>query len=141
ASLEQLPWRQWLAEAQAKRFYYALSEILKRYLERRFEFTAGEQTTTEILASMRARRVPMRDELARFFARYDLVKYSQWVPPVEEAERASGRGRESVRHTRPAEPTPASAASEPSPGSPAPAGVGASERSPGRGARASVGGR
>src|SRR5262249_22668822 len=51
-ALAALPWRDWLADGEVKRFYYALSEILKRYLERRFEFDAAEQTTTELLASM-----------------------------------------------------------------------------------------
>jgi hypothetical protein len=117
ASLDALPWREWLADGQAKRFYYALSEILKRYMERRFEFDAVEQTTTEILASMRAGRVPMRDEMSRFFARYDLVKYAKWVPAEEESEQAIEQVREFVQRTRPVEPeapaaeTPAARAS------------------------------
>jgi len=129
ASLDGLPWREWLAEGQAKRFYYALSEILKRYMERRFEFAAVEQTTTEILASMRAGRVPMRDEMTRFFARYDLVKYGKWVPPVEESEQAIAQVREFVMQTRPAEPSPA-------PGAPALATAGAAATA----ARANAGG-
>jgi hypothetical protein len=103
-ALDRLPWREWLAEGQFKRFYYALSEILKRYLERRFEFDAVEQTTTELLASMRAQKLPMRDEITRFFARCDLVKYAKTVPPTDEAEQAIEQLRDFVVRTKPAPP-------------------------------------
>jgi hypothetical protein len=111
AALEAMPWREWLAAGQAKRYYYALSQVLKRYIERRFEFDAVEQTTTELMLSMRAHKTPMRDEIGRFFSRYDLVKYAKWVPPAEEAESAIGQVREFVVKTRPAEPavTPSAA--------------------------------
>jgi hypothetical protein len=104
AALEAMPWREWLEAGQAKRYYYALSQILKRYIERRFEFHAVEQTTTELLASMRAYKTPMREEVARFFARLDLVKYAKSVPPADEAASAIAQVREFVLKTRPQEP-------------------------------------
>ena len=107
SALERMPWRDWLAEGQVKRFYYALSEILKRYLERRFEFDAAEQTTTELLASLRAQRLPIRDDVARFFARCDLVKYAKTVPPPDEAEREIDLIRDLVVRTKPLPPAPA----------------------------------
>jgi hypothetical protein len=111
-ALDRLPWRAWVAEAEFKRFYYALSEILKRYLERRFEFDAAEQTTTELLASMRAQKLPMRDEITRFFARSDLVKYAKTVPTEEEAERALEQLRDFVLKTKPVPVAPAPAATQ-----------------------------
>ena len=101
-ALDQLPWREWLGDGQFKRLYYALSEILKRYLERRYEFDAVESTTTELLASMRLHKLPMRDEITRFFARCDLVKYAKTVPPEDEAERALEQLRDFVVRTKPA---------------------------------------
>ena len=106
-SLDGMPWREWLEAGQFKRYYYALSEILKRYIERRFEFQAAEQTTTEVLAAMRLHRTPMRDDIARFFLRSDLVKYSKVIPPDDEARAAMDQVREFVTRTRPAEPVPA----------------------------------
>jgi len=44
-ALEQIPMEEWLDREQYKRYYYTLSEITKRYLERRFGFNAVEQTT------------------------------------------------------------------------------------------------
>lgn len=117
-ALDRLTWREWLAEGQFKRLYYALSEILKRYLERRYEFDAAEQTTTEVLASMRAHKLPMRDEITRFFARCDLVKYAKTVPPADEAERALEQLRDFVVKTKPS-PEPLKPAGNGSAGAPA----------------------
>jgi hypothetical protein len=104
AALDELPWQQWLAAGQIKRFYYALSQVLKRYIERRFEFNAVEQTTTEILASMRSCRTPMRDEAGQFLTRSDFVKYARTVPSDEEARSAIAQVRDFVMKTRPAAP-------------------------------------
>ena len=116
AALDELPWQEWLAAGQVKRFYYALSQVLKRYIERRFEFNAVEQTTTEILASMRACRTPMRDEVGPFLTRSDFVKYAKTVPPDDEARSAIAQVRDFVIKTRPSEPAPTPA--PPSGGSP-----------------------
>jgi hypothetical protein len=117
AALDALPWREWLDAGQVKRYYYALSEVLKRYIERRFEFNAVEQTTTEILTSMRAYKTPMRDDIGKFFTRSDLVKYAKWVPPADEAESAIEQVREFVMRTKPQEPAPGTAAGAPRPAS------------------------
>ena len=76
-------------------------------------------TATEIVHSMRAHKTPMRDEIGKFFTRYDLVKYAKWIPPTEEAESAIGQVREYVLKTKPTEPVPTSAAVQPTP-APAP---------------------
>jgi len=110
-----MPWREWLETGQVKRYYYALSQVLKRYIERRFEFDAVEQTTTEILSSMRAHTTPMRDEIGKFFTRYDLVKYAKWEPPLEEAESAIGQVRDFVVKTKPVEPAAPAASMTPAP--------------------------
>ena len=118
AALDELPWQEWLAAGQVKRFYYALSQVLKRYIERRFEFNAVEQTTTEILASMRACRTPMRDEVGPFLTRSDFVKYAKTVPPDDEARSAIAQVRDFVMKTKPSEPAPSPAPEPPSGGSP-----------------------
>ncbi len=103
AALDAMPWREWLAGGQAQRYYYALSEVLKRYIERRFEFGAVEQTSSEMLAAMRVHRTPLRDEVSRFITRADLVKYAKWMPPADEAESAIEQVRDIVQRTRPVE--------------------------------------
>jgi len=85
-ALEQIPMEEWLDREQYKRYYYTLSEITKRYLERRFGFNAVEQTTSEIISSLKLGKVPEREGFGRFLSRADLVKYAKIVPPRSEME-------------------------------------------------------
>jgi hypothetical protein len=100
-ALERIPVDEWLARGMIKRYYYSLSEILKRYLERRFEFKAVEQTTTEIVDNMRTLRIPQRDEFNRFFTGADLVKYAKYVPPGNEIASAIDTAKDLVNKTKP----------------------------------------
>jgi hypothetical protein len=85
-ALAAIPVAEWLDAGQVKRYYYTASEILKRYLERRFEFPAREQTSTEIFREMKVRKVPERDGFGDFFRGADMVKYAKVVPPRPEME-------------------------------------------------------
>ncbi len=102
-ALENIPGKELLGKGLIKKYYYSLSEILKRYLERRFEFNASEQTTTEIVHHLRVTKTVMRDELRQFFLQADLVKYAKSVPSREEQETAIERAKDLVEKTRPVE--------------------------------------
>jgi len=86
-----------------KKYYYALSEILKRYIERRFEFNAAEQTTTEIMANLKLQKIPLSDDFNRFFTRADLVKYAKFMPPQDELHMAVQKVKDLVNKTKPEE--------------------------------------
>ncbi len=109
AALERMPADDWLASGHFKRYYYTVSEILKRYLTRRFEFPAIDQTTTEIVRSMKAAKIPDREGFGDFFQRADMVKYAKFVPPSTEAAAVISTARELVKATTPKpEPSPTS---------------------------------
>lgn len=101
AALEKISARDWLGAGEVKRFYYAVSEILKRYLTRRFGFPAIDQTTTEIVFDMKRARVELRDEFAGFFRHADLVKYAKLVPEAAEMEGIVPTARDLVQRTTP----------------------------------------
>lgn len=103
AAIDTLPVQEWLGRGWVKKYYYALSEILKRYIERRFAFNAAEQTTSELVATMKARKIPLRDEFHRFFQHADLVKYAKLVPPERETQRAVHTAKDLVNQTTPQE--------------------------------------
>lgn len=103
AAIERLPVKDLLAKGLIKKYYYALSEILKRYLERRFDFPAIEQTTTEIAASMKFKKIPERDAFGKFFDRADMVKYAKFVPPQNEVEDVVATVKDLITKTMPAE--------------------------------------
>lgn len=100
-ALDSLPAAEWLDKGLFKRYYYTLSEITKRYLERRFNFNALEQTTTEIAHNLKAQRAPHREGFVSFLSRADMVKYAKIVPPRQEMDGALGAVRELVMITIP----------------------------------------
>ncbi len=85
-----------------KKFYYALTEILKRYLEERFGFPAIEQTTTEILQSMKLQKIPLRDNFQTAFTYADMVKYAKFIPPQNATENLVKQLKELIQKTIPA---------------------------------------
>jgi hypothetical protein len=114
AALDAIPVDDWLAAGQVKRYYYTVSEILKRYIGRRFEFPALDQTTTEITYELKARKVPEREGFGDFFRSSDLVKYAKFVPPAADTANVMPVARELVKATTPApEPAPAAAGEKP----------------------------
>jgi len=101
AALDKVPADDWLASGHFKRYYYTVSEVLKRYLTRRFGFPALDQTTTEIVRSMKLARTPEREGFGEFFQRADMVKYAKFVPPATEAAAVVSTARELVKATTP----------------------------------------
>jgi hypothetical protein len=102
AALGAVPETDLLSAGQYRRLYYSVSEILKRYLERRFEFPASEQTTTEIGREMKARRTPEAERFRDFFRAADMVKYAKHRPEPAAAQAVVTSARELVRLTTPA---------------------------------------
>jgi hypothetical protein len=86
ARLEALPLA---TEADVNCFHTQLSDILRRYLELRFQFPAPEQTTVEFLVSMR--RSPdltaeQHDLLRDFLDQCDQVKFARARPTLEKCQ-------------------------------------------------------
>jgi len=106
AAIDTIPVKEWLAQRWIKRYYYALSEILKRYIERRFAFNAAEQTTSEIITTMKVKKLPLRNEFHDFFLRADMVKYAKTVPPDPELLAAIQAAKNLVNQTTPHDKEP-----------------------------------
>ena len=100
-ALDAVPAEDWVKSGHTKRYYYTVSEMLKRYLTRRFVFPAIDQTTTEIVRAMKAAKTPEREGFGEFFLRADMVKYAKFVPPETEASAVIPTARELVRATTP----------------------------------------
>ena len=101
AALAALPVGEWLGKGKVKRYYYAVSEILKRYLTRRYGFPAIDQTTSEMVLAMKRERIPEREDFVRFFRRADMVKYAKLVPERAEMDAAVVTARDLVERTTP----------------------------------------
>jgi hypothetical protein len=101
SALDKLSKEDFLNRGMVKRFYYTLTEILKRYLEERFGFPAIEQTTSEIIQSMKLQKIPLRDEFHSVFTYADMVKYAKFVPPEEQTENIMRQSKELIKKTIP----------------------------------------
>jgi hypothetical protein len=98
-ALMRLPFSEWRREGAFKAYYFALSDVLKRYLEGRYGFAAAEETTSEILMFLRERKIPVRDEVREFFEGADSVKYAKRAPSDREMETAYDDVRGLVERT------------------------------------------
>lgn len=110
AALTALPIDEWIEKGFIKRLYYSVSDIIKRYLTKRFGFAAIDQTTTEIVRELKRARVPARDRLAEFLYGADMVKYAKHRPT--DPKLVVDIARALVRETIPQQ-VPPSAASGP----------------------------
>lgn len=83
-------------------FHFALSDILREYIERRFSLRAQEQTTDEFLAGLPDQRVFNAEQqllLQDFLRRADLVKFAKHAPRPEQSREAAEACRTFVVET------------------------------------------
>jgi hypothetical protein len=90
--------------AELRRYYFEISEVLRRYVEARFGLNATDLTTEEILA----RSSELRDlagaqsiSLREFLVATDRVKYAAMVPTESEIEQTYELALSFVESTRP----------------------------------------
>lgn len=98
---EKLPER-----GELQTFHYRLSDIVREYIERRFDISAPDMTTEEFLAAstrdLRFDRAHTR-VLSSFLQACDLVKYAKQLPAVDECYEALKTAAQFVEATRPRE--------------------------------------
>lgn len=104
AELESLE-RDALPESgQTHPFWVRLSDIVRRYVERRFDLHAPERTTPEFLAEARSHAALSEDHrmlLAQFLRMADMVKFAGVRPAVSDCRSALDTARIFVRQTVP----------------------------------------
>jgi hypothetical protein len=75
--------------AAVKPFYVLLSEIIKRIIELGYDVPTAEQTTEEIIESLRQKPVPnpeAKETIVSFLIHCDLVKFAKYFPSRMEHE-------------------------------------------------------
>lgn len=94
-----------LPEAGAvERFHTLISDVIRRYLEMRFDLHASKQTTAEFLETMMKapHMTPAQQEMLRdFMHRCDLAKFARFVPPLDECRKVAATARAFVEQTQP----------------------------------------
>jgi hypothetical protein len=78
-----------IAKGIYKEHYFKISEIFRRYLERRFHFQAVEKTTEEILPeilNIKGFDQMVKGSAKTFLYHTDLVKFAKYIPDTEEVD-------------------------------------------------------
>jgi len=101
-ALDAIPAGEWEKPGRVKHHYYSVSEVLKRYLTRRFDFPALDQTTSEIIRDLKTRKVPERDGFGEFFRSAEMVKYAKHIPASTAIAAIVPAARQLVKATTPA---------------------------------------
>jgi hypothetical protein len=111
--LDRLEAKRLIEQARFHELYFALSDIVRQYIERRFGIMAPERTTEEFLRETRGSPLlgdDHRDLLGRFLRAADMVKFARHEPSADEAQRAFAAARGFVKETTPEAAGPMEAA-------------------------------
>ena len=99
-ALDEIERKALLAAGEFKRFYSEVTDVLRTYLENRYNFLAMEETTDEILAELDRRNLRI-DGVEDLLKEADLVKFAKHVPDAAAGTRAMESARDIVVRTAP----------------------------------------
>jgi hypothetical protein len=93
-----------LVEAgKIKEFYEQISDILRHYIEHRFNLHAPERTTEEFLAELPETNVlseAVQERLAEFLRHCDLVKFAKYSPSAEQIQKTFDLVKDFIETTK-----------------------------------------
>ena len=92
-------------KGEVKEYYTAITDILRRYISRRWNNDAFEMTTAEIMRAIKREKVegPERRQLKAILELADLVKFAKHLSVPEENTRALEQASAFINATRPVE--------------------------------------
>lgn len=101
-ALAQLEESGLLERGDVKEYFIGVSEIVRRYIEGRYQVDALEMATYEVADGLDRVGVSLetRLEFERFLSDCDLVKFAKWVPEMGFSREMVGRARGLVEGTR-----------------------------------------
>ena len=76
-------------QGQLKEYYTQLTDVVREYIDRRFEVSSAEQTSDETLRAMRPllnERKDLYEDLRKMLTLADLVKFAKWSTTPDENE-------------------------------------------------------
>lgn len=100
-ALERLRLKKLWQEGKIKQFYTELTEIIRTYLEGRYEVNAMEMVSSDILEELSSKEIPheMREKLRELLLIADLVKFAKWDPMPTDHDLCFKNAREFVEKT------------------------------------------
>ena len=90
-----------------KEYYTQLTDIVRRYICRRFEVNAMEMTSSQLLSVLTMEEAkPVKDELRKILEVSDFVKFAKMRPLADENEQAFASAVKFIEDTKPVEIVP-----------------------------------
>jgi len=108
-ALKELIKKELIQERRLEEYYSELSNIIKCYLERRFDYKTSETTTEELLMKLRDSEELSQEQknlLKIFFTHCDLIKFAGYRPSPEEITWSLKTGHEIIEQTTLPSPLP-----------------------------------
>lgn len=104
--LDELKGKQYMQQGNSKAYFTEISDIVRTYLEERFDITALEQTTDELLSLLKKQTDgktelrKVRPELKQILRTADLAKFAKANPLPDEYESCFTAAQEVIRRTQ-----------------------------------------
>ncbi|MDP8230323.1 MAG: hypothetical protein P9L93_04380 [Candidatus Gorgyraea atricola] len=82
-----------------KEYYIRLSDIIRNYIEARFNVFALDRTTWELYQEMRVKKIERKrtDQIRDFLEDCDLVKFAKYIPNKKEIEEVYTSAKEIIK--------------------------------------------
>lgn len=105
SELQRLKDSHLLKRKLVKQYYINLSEIIRRYIQRRFQIIALDRTTQEIKQELKGIKIDrgIIELIHNFLEDCDLVKFAKFNPPAEKIDQNWEQGTDIVESTKPRE--------------------------------------
>ncbi|MGB2697106.1 MAG: BatD family protein [Candidatus Zixiibacteriota bacterium] len=105
SELQQLKESDLLKKKLIKQFYINLSEIIRKYIQRRFQIVALDRTTQEIRQELKGIKIDLMiiEQINSFLQDCDLVKFAKFIPKTERIDENLKQATEIVDFTKPKE--------------------------------------
>jgi len=86
-----------------KEYYIRLSDIIRTYIENRYEIFSMDRTTWELFQEMKSKRIERShvDKINYFLEDCDMVKFAKYTPDQKEIEEIYKKAEEIVNITTP----------------------------------------
>ncbi len=88
-ALRELMSRDYLKAGKVREYYFELSNIVRHYIENRFQLKAPEMTTEEFLTTLKHAEILNREQkgvIREFLSHCDMVKFAKYLPDEREIE-------------------------------------------------------
>ena len=103
--LRKLVAKKYIEKQEYKLFYYKISNILRHYIENRYNLHAPEQTTEEFLDIIYKKEHGLfnseqKELLKDFMVHCDMVKFTDIIPSTEEVQKTFNTCKDFIENTR-----------------------------------------